>query len=49
MTFADGACEGRSRNEEEAMLGTSTTTRDAEIVRNLDAVVLATNAAVFIE
>jgi len=34
MTFADGACEGRSRNEEEAMSGTSTTTRDREIARN---------------
>jgi hypothetical protein len=36
MTFADGAWEGRSRSEEEAMSQrTSATTRDAEIVRNL--------------
>ncbi len=34
MTFADGACEARSRSEEEAMSGTSATTRDTEIARN---------------
>ncbi len=32
--FADGSCEARSRNEEEAMSGTSATTRDTEIARN---------------
>jgi hypothetical protein len=35
MTFTDGACEARSRNEEEAMSLASATTRDTEIVRNL--------------
>jgi len=35
MTFADGACEVRSRNEEEAMSEASATKRDAEIARNL--------------
>ena len=34
MTFADEAWEARSRNEEKAMSGASTTTSDAEIVRN---------------
>jgi len=35
MTFADGDWEGRSRSEEELMQGTSTTTSDTEITRNL--------------
>jgi hypothetical protein len=34
MTFADGACEGRSRSEEEPMSEASATTRDTEIARN---------------
>jgi len=34
MTFADEAWEARSRNEEKAMSGASTTMSDAEIVRN---------------
>ena len=34
ITFANGAWEARSRNEEEAMSGTSATTRDTEIARN---------------
>ena len=34
VTFADGACEARSRREKEAMSGTSSTTRDKEIARN---------------
>ncbi len=34
MTFAEGACEARSRREEEAMSGTSATTRNTEIARN---------------
>ncbi len=34
ITFAEGACEARSRSEEEAMSGTSATTRDTEIARN---------------
>jgi len=34
MLFADGAWEGRSRSEEEAMSGTSATTSDTEIARN---------------
>ncbi len=34
MAFADGACEARSRSEEEAMSGTSATTSDTEIGRN---------------
>jgi hypothetical protein len=35
MTFADGACEGKSRSEEEAMSGTSATMSDTEVARNL--------------
>jgi len=35
MMFADGACEGKSRSEEEAMLEASATTSDTEITRNL--------------
>ncbi|MBI4455366.1 MAG: hypothetical protein HY644_05640 [Acidobacteria bacterium] len=34
VTFADEACQARSRSEEEAMQGTSATTSDAEIARN---------------
>ncbi len=35
VTFADGACEARSRRRGRGDAGTSTTTRDKEIARNL--------------